>query len=140
MANRILTWHKSSWSGKEERMDGAYYMEAEYSPIAVRINAEVAPSLADAEFDIFDDGASIFNDRGSEIIHLTTGARTFVGSSTSILLIKGETEEVAAEDFNNNIIEEGSWITCNLIQGGKGKNFTVHLELEKVSEDEEVED
>ncbi|KKL95081.1 hypothetical protein LCGC14_1858220, partial [marine sediment metagenome] len=48
--------------------------------------------------------------------------------------------DTLAEDFNNIPIEKGSWVHCNMVSAGGGKNFTVQLELHQVSEDEEGED
>jgi len=138
--NRILTWHLSSVGSKEERVGPAYFIETDYVPVAVRIHAEIAPHLTDAAFDIFDDGVSIFADRGSKVKNHITGAILSDVSTTTVLLMKGETEEVDAEDFKEYLhIEKGSWVTCEVKEGGQGKNFSVHLELLRVEEEEETE-
>lgn len=144
MASRILTWHLPSHYIPNERIGPAYYMEADYTPIAVRINAEIAPRTHDAEFDIKDDGVSILANRASNFVTPTIVSGTKTGdvvssdpSKTTAILPMGDNGEDAAEDFNNDIIELGSWITCTALETGAGKNFTVHLELEKVSEEME---
>jgi hypothetical protein len=134
--NRILTWHDPEKQG-DGRFGPAYYMDIEYEPVAVRIHAETAPYLADAEFQILDDGVSIFSNRASNLLNKTTGVLTVGTPSTTAVLMKGESSEPDAEDFNNITIEVGSWLTCELVNNGGGKNFTVQLELEQVSDDEE---
>ena len=135
MADRILTWHRPSGAGSG-RMGPAYFIEAEYTPTAVRIHAERGPQNSDAEFNIFDDGETIFANRGED----TKDSFGNVISTTSeftAVLPAGDFEEVIAEDFNNNVIAVGSWMTCELVKASDGLNYTVHLELRKSTEDEE---
>ncbi len=132
MASRILTWHLLKTLGNETRIGPTFYIEADYTPVAVRIHAETAPNLADAEFDIYDDGVSIFSDRSVNLVNQTTGVVTEVTPKTTAVLIKGENSEEDAEEFGSSLIEEGSWVYCNIIESGNGKNFTVQLELESI--------
>lgn len=138
MSNRVLTWNYFDYAGSETRMGPTYYIEADYAPVAVRIHAEKAP-IRDAKIDIFDDGVSIFNDRASKTFSAATGYSSNT-PETEAVLGEGLNEEEYAEDFNGNPIEQGSWVHCTLVDAGGGKNFTVHLELEKVSEDDEPEE
>lgn len=138
--NHMLVFHYHGQSGVDVRMSpSAYYIEADYEKVAVRIYTETAPT-SDAEFDIFDDGVSIFNSRASTLINVSTGVRTVVSDSTTIVLPAGQNSDEAAEDFNTTPIERGSWVYCNLVNAGGGKNFTVQLELRQVSEDDEGDD
>ena len=115
--NRILVFHYHEWAGSLTRMaPSAYYIEADYEKVAVRIYAEDAP-IRDAKIDIFDDGASIFN---------THSAGTYV------TLAAEQNGEEAAESFNDNLIEEGSWLYCELKDAGGGSNITVQLELKSL--------
>lgn len=140
METRVLTFHEKEPYHYETRYGPTYYIEADYSPIAVRICAESAPDR-DAKFDIYDDGTSIFADRGSHAqINLSSGVRTTTDADTRVVLCKGETLEESAEDFSGNVIEKGSVVYCKLIDSGDGKNFSIHLELEKLTEDDEDEE
>lgn len=129
--NYTYTWHAPSFSGKEERMGPAFYVEEDCTPVVVRIQAETAPELADAEFNIFDDGVTIFGDRRSSYHDDTTGRDVYIGSENTIALVKGDTDDADAENFKSDlVIERESWLTCNIVTSGKGKNFTVHLVVE----------
>ncbi len=135
--DRILIFHYHDTSGKTVRMSpSAYYVDAEYEKVAVRIYAEGAPST-EAEIDILDDGVSIFNERGSAVAHRTTGVISIVGSGTGATLAANQNSEDAAQDFTDDVIVEGSWVSCNLVKGGGGKNYTVQFELRQVSEGDE---
>lgn len=138
--NRLLTFHYHRSAGKEVRMaPSAYYMDAEYDKVAVRIYAEVAPAN-DAKIDIFDDGVSIFTDNTDRRVSRATGAITVPSGVTAVVLSAGQNSEEYAEDFNDTLIEEGSWVYCTLADSGGGENFSVQLELRQVSEDEEEKD
>lgn len=139
MADRILTWNFHRRTGNDEQNVPAYFMESDYEPTGLRIHAGTAPSLEDAEFDILDDGASIFVDRGVGLLDSTSGQTEFV-SQTTVQLGKGETEEQDADEFNNTPIAAGSWLTLDVVKDGAGRNFTVQLELDKVSDDSEVDE
>lgn len=118
MADRVLTWHREGVSADNVRIGPTYYLEAEYEPVAVRIHAENAPSDDAAVFDIKADGVSIFN--------------------STIALAKGQTTDEAADDFKAGLIlSVGSWLHCQLLSTSGGRNFTIQLELERVSEPEE---
>lgn len=130
MADRILTWIIDKYPG-DTTVPGAFYIENEYTPVAVRIHAQTAPDVADATFDILDDGVSIFADRDKDLVTVSTGVTKFHTPNTKIILPKGDNSETDAEDFKENLeIEEGSWITCQMFADGGGKNFTVILELD----------
>jgi len=116
----------------------AYYVDADCTPIAVRVYAQVAPDVEDAEFNIYDDGVTIFSDRASHTYYPRGGVQTYASPVTNIGLTKGENDEVLADDFKDNTIDSGSWLSCNLIKDGGGTNFTVQLDLEVVSEDGET--
>ena len=131
--DRVLTWH---FPVGGNGASPTYYIETDCKPEAVRIYAEVAPKTGDLEVDIFDDGASIFN---SHVPYLTSArpyrART---PNTWVFLPKGDTEELDAEDFIGGDIEAGSKVTCALGSINGAQNITVHLELSKMDEPDEV--
>lgn len=138
--NRFLIFHHHGYAGNQTRMaPSAYYMDAEHEKVAVRIYAEDAP-LEDATFDIFDDGTSIFSNRTTRAVNATTGADITGVADTNAVLSKGKNSEEIADDFNNTVIAEGSWVYCNVMNGGGGKNFMVQLELAPLSEGETGED
>jgi hypothetical protein len=139
MADRILVWQCFSAAGNKWHIGPTYYLEADYAPLAVRIIAEQAPTVEDAEFDIYDDGISIFVDNAHKYRHTRTGQIESDGAETEIKLMVNESSEPYAEDFiEDTILEEGSWITCNCVKDGGGRNFTVSLELEKQTETQNV--
>lgn len=115
--NRILIFHYPGYVGSIVRMQpSAYYIDADYEKVAVRIYAENAP-LREARIDIYDDGTSIFNTHSE---------------GTYVTLAEEENAEEAAESFNDDILAEGSWVYCNLVDTGGGSNFTVQLELKQI--------
>lgn len=135
---RILIFHGKEFVGSEVRLGATYYMDADYEPIAVRIYAGSAPD-SDAKIDIFANGVSIFADNASKTYSPSTGYNTPTPVTTATLAY-GHNSEENAEDFNSSYIDRGSWVYCNLEDTGGGRNFTVQLELEQVSEDSESED
>jgi len=138
--NRLLVFHYHETSGNEVRMaPSAYYMDGEYNKVSVRIYAENAP-VRDAKIDIFDDGVSIFNDRSNRAFNFATGVVIPKTAETYAVLAVGQNSEDVAEDFNDTLIAKESWVYCNLVDAGGGKNFTVQLELHQVSEDETGDD
>lgn len=138
--NRVLSWSTFKSGGNHYSIGPTYYMEADYEPVAVRIYAEIAPSDGDAEFNIYDDGVSIFSNKASDTMYPMGGVQTTASAETNIFLGE-ENSQVDAENFQESlIIEEGSWVSCNCIQDGAGRNLSVHLELRPLSEDEESED
>lgn len=136
MADRILTFSIADPFGSSKQMLPAYFLEAECEVKAVRIHTGTAPLTEELEFDIYDDGVSIMND--NEYLYATYRADTanYSGSTTLHLGI-GETDNEMVEDFNNNIISPGSWITCQCIKGGGAKDITVQLEIDIISESDE---
>ncbi len=130
---RTLTWNSLTDGGNKMSIGATFFIDAEYEPIAVRIYAEQAPDVEDAEFNIFDDGVTIFADRSSPTFYVTGGVETEADAVTNIVLAKGENSNDAAHDFDESLVlEKGSWISCNLIKDGGGRNFSIHLELSKV--------
>lgn len=141
MGKRILTWSTLTSEGNILTVLPRYYMEADYAPIAVRTWVEVPPHNDDAEFDIYVDDVSIFADRSSNTMYQHGGVQTYATAVTKQVIDDGESEQVDAEDFKNElVIEQGSWVTCRLIKDGGGKNFSIHLELRELDEEEESED
>ncbi len=135
--NRILVFHHHESAGNAIRMaPSAYFMDSEYEKVAVRIYAERAPDR-DAKFDILADGVSIFNNRANKAIHPTSGVDITGDAATEAILTAGQNSEELAGDFNASTIEKGSWVSCNLVDAGGGSNFTVQLELQHLSEEEE---
>jgi len=138
--NRLLIFHFHDTSANEARMaPSAYYMDAEYGKVSVRIYAGTAP-LRDAKINIYDDGTSIFSNRTSRAVHATTGADITGADAYEAILAAGQSSEEVAEDFNDTVIDEGSWVYCNLVDSGGGRDFTVQLELHQTSEDETGDD
>ena len=133
---RILTFHTKDAVGNNARIGPTYYMDADYVPIAARLYAETAPKR-DAELDIFDDGVSIFPNRTPTQHNATTGVDITGAAKTTIVLSEGQNGESFAGDFNDNPIEEGSWVHCEIVQSGDGKNFTVQLDVERLSSENE---
>jgi len=132
-------FHVHETTGNQIRMaPSAYYVDAEYEPVAVRLYTETT-GARDIKVDIFDDGVSIFADNAVSTFSAATGYSSGT-SATEIILPAGENSEELAEDFSGEPIEEGSWLHCNLVDAGGGKNITVQLELHQVSEDDESED
>ncbi len=125
--NKFLTFHIHERAGNRTRMSpSAYYIDADYDKVAVRIYAEKAP-VNDAEFDIYDDGVSIFSNRTPVVYNLTSGVDETGVSVTYMVLPAGETTDEMADDFTEDAIAEGSWVYCDIISGGDGRNLTVQL-------------
>lgn len=136
MADRVLTFSAKRCDGDPTIMLPAYFVEGDFTPIAVRIHAEDAPDVEDARFDILDDGVSIMHDHEYTYSEYIANTATYSGA-TFIELGKNQTSEEMAEDLLETPIEAGSWITCVLHRDGGGKNFTVVLELETLDEPDE---
>ena len=139
MSKRVLTWNTLKSDGNLYSIGATYYIEADYEPVAVRLYAEVAPDVEDAEFNIYNNGETIFQNRASDTYYVTGGVQTKATPVTNVILTKGENDEVFAGDFKDTVIEGGSWVSCNLIKDGGGKNFTVQLDLVRLSEEDENE-
>lgn len=140
---RILTWHSFEKMRNGDRIGPTYYMNAEYQPVAVRIHAETAPSLSDAEVDIFVDDVSIFTNRATtyKVASTVKGSTTTSDPvKTTVFLPIGDNIEVDAEDLIGNPIGEGSWVHCELVEDGACENLSVHLELIEVNEEDEGSD
>ena len=134
--NRLLVFHYHDGAGTNRFSPSAFYIDADYEKVAVRIYAEGAPNN-DATMDIFDDGVSIFNNKNSVMFNPQTSVETTKASDTTISLPRGVNSDDASEDFNDNVIENGSWVYCDMVNNGGGRNFTVQLELRQVSEGDE---
>ena len=139
--SRILTFHEKDVVGGGSRIGAAYYMEADYECVAVRMHLDKAPSDGDYEVDIFqtdEDGntSSIFPNKAASYrqLYTTKGATiTYDPVSTSIGIAVNQTkEDLAANDFAVENLEEGSWVHCENVKSNGGKNITVELELEKI--------
>ncbi len=132
MANRILTFHQVT-GGNPQRIGPTYYIEADYTPVAVRIYAATAP-IRDALVDIYADGISIFANRTALVINRASGKDDTGEAVTAAVLGEGLNAEENAEDFGTDTIEEGSWVHCVLQDSGGGNDFSVHLELSSQDE------
>lgn len=138
MATRILTFH--GLNATSNSLGATYYIEGDYTPVAVRIYAEKAPQ-GDTNIDIYDDGVSIFGNRTP--LTYSTG-RTDDPTVTAAVLSAGLNSEEHAEDFATDsegtiTIEKGSWVHCTL-DGDGANNISVQLELytgdEELTEEE----
>ncbi len=117
MADRILTWYVEAIVSDGTGQGPVYCLEDDYTPVALRLYATIAPDTADLQVDIKDDGTSIFT-------HLPT-------------LQKGQNGQDWWEDFSTDItMEKYSWISLDVSSGG-AKRITVQLELNKVLSDDE---
>lgn len=134
---KSLSFHIES--GSSVMMLPAHYVDADYTYVAARVYAERAPSVEDAEFDIYSDGVTIFNNR-TPIPVPAPGREAILTSRTTISLRKGDNGADYTDDFSSSILESGKWLTCKLVKGGGGKNFTVQLDLVRASEPGEDED
>lgn len=148
MADRILTWYLSTFISNSSSLNGkrmgpTYYMEDDYEPAAVRIYSDRVLTEKDAEVDIKDDGVSIFANRASTFT-TSSALKGPIGRSdpsrTTAVLPSGDAAEVDAEDFNNNPIEKGSWVYCEVVEMYGAEDLTVHLELSRISERDEPEE
>ena len=133
--NRFLTFHTHGTSNNEQWMSPAYYMDGDYEPVAVRIHVGKAPAK-EAKIDIYDDGVSLFNNSTTPAHHHNTGTDLTGDAVTYMSLAAGQNSDEVADDFTNDPIDSGSWITCKLLDAGSGANFTVQLEIALIEEDE----
>ena len=104
---RILTWF---FNGQSEMP--AYYAEQGYSLENLRLYSVKAPGKA-CKVDIRDDGVSIL-------------------SSYATLSGQQNLEELAG-NFSSTGIDEGSVITCHVIDTGGMASLSIQLELESLS-------
>ena len=109
-ADRILVWYLEGILGTGLDQGPAFYMDADYTPTALRIMAKRAPDAGRLSFDIKDDGVSILSRRAG--------------------LAKGDVLEDDAEEFplNPRTIEEGSLVTLDVTSMG-ASGITIQLEL-----------
>ena len=128
---QICIWHGFKKEGKYGLLP-AYYIEDDYAPVAVRVYAEQAPYITDAEFDIYADGVSVFENRSSPEYYQMGGVRVAADDITYATLSKDSNQEEFTGNLKNNSVPAGTWLTCNLITDGGGRNFTIQLDLEKI--------
>jgi len=134
MADRILTWYTATWNPGAAQTGPAYFLEAAYEPVAVRVHAGVAPRTEDLKFDIFADGASILADHTSKQYVLATGIEIPTTPDTTASLSAGESSDAMAENFSTDLIEAGTWVTCRVSCNGEAQDITVQLELDEALE------
>ena len=130
--NKFLSFHTHGTSNNEVQMSPAYFLDGDYAPVAVRIYVEDAP-VREAKIDIYNDGASIFNNSTPSSYHHNTGVDLTGSAVTYMSLAAGQNSDEVADDFNDTPLEKGSWVTCKLLDAGSGANFTVQLELELIT-------
>jgi len=129
MGTRIL-----SFGPYQETIDGvirlgsAFYIEENSKPVTASLYAVRVPTK-DALIDVLDDGVSIFNNRTLTVVDTTTGVNKTGAVVTGAVLPAGTNSEGNAEDFTDEVIEDGSWITCNLLDSGAGSGFTIQIVL-----------
>ena len=128
--NRTLSFHIEAGT---QVMAPAHYLEADYVLVSARIYAEKAPSVEDAEFDIYADGVSIFENQTPTPTPMP-GTEAVLTKTTAIVLTKGNNSAEFTADFLNEELEEGTWLTGKLIKSGGGNNFTVQLDIIRVTE------
>ena len=107
---RILNWF---FSGNPDMP--AFYAESAYTPAYIRLHSKNAPGVT-CQVDIRDDGVSILN--------------------TYAELAGEETLEMMAGDFKDTTIEEGSVITCHIINTGGVGNLSIQFEMETQDDEE----
>lgn len=100
---RILNWF---FDGKGELP--AFYAERDYDPEHIRLYSKAAPGKA-CKVDIRDDGVSIL-------------------ASYATLSGQQNLDELAGS-FSTNRIEEGSVITCHIVDTGGMATLSVQLEM-----------
>jgi hypothetical protein len=136
-ADRILTWSFNRFPEGGILLP-AYYMETDYEPTEVRIYADSVPTVNSAKFDILNNGVSIFCDKEEVVDSHDSYYQQHHIPNTVIELEPKESNEMMAEDFRNGImLEEGTWVTCKVIDDSGARNVTVQLELQKMSESDE---
>lgn len=124
----ILTFYSKELNGTGQ-YGPAYCMPYAATPVSVKIHAAEPPTVDDATFEIYDDGVSIMANHAEWTVTQTVPP-VQDSTDTSIMLEKNQSDTEIAEDFNDNDIEEGSWVTCIVTNNGGGKGFTVQLEVE----------
>ena len=90
----------------------AYYAEQDYSPTDIRLYSNAAPGKA-CKVDIRDDGVSIL---------------------TEYAQLSGQQNlEELAGNFKGGDIDEGSVITCHIMDTGGRSNLSIQLEMESLN-------
>lgn len=131
--NRILNWNALSDGGNNYNL-GSFYIGEDSIPAAARIHAEISPDVEDAEFDIKCNGVSIFPARNRNIYYPNGGVQTKRDGETTVSLSKGSNSEDIIDAFAEDALVKDTWITCNLINDGGGRNFSIQLEIASVEE------
>jgi hypothetical protein len=129
-------WHAHKTDSDIYSIGPTYYIDAAYTPVAVRAYAEKAAVYEAVEYDIYDDGVSIFSDSSSDVMYATGGIKIQGDVVTSQKLDIGINSDDQADDFNNSVIEKGSWMSCRLTKDGAARNLTFILELTEVFDEE----
>ena len=139
---KTLTFYEPDIKGNV-RYGATYYIEADCHPVGIRMYAETASTEGDVKVNIFDDGTSIF--ANSPFVTFTAptkkGATQTLGDDTNYAtLIEGDNLEPHAGDFIGDTIESGSLVHCEIVDTGNCKNLSVHLEIERLTEEMDEED
>jgi hypothetical protein len=134
--NRFLTFHLHDTTGNAREMSPAYCLDNDYTYVSLQAYAGTAP-LRDSKFDIYADGVSIFNNRYHRILDEDSGVDITETPDTTIGLSAGLTRETYIDNFNANDVLSGTWITCKCLDAGGGRDYTLQLELEEVSDTNE---
>lgn len=132
MATRILTFgpHLETVDGVTT-LGSAFYIGVDSRAILASLYALRTPTN-DALIDVLDDGASIFNNRTLFRIDGTTGVDLTGDVVTGAVLPAGTNSEPNAEDFPDEEIAAGSWLTCRLLESGAGSGFTLQVTLSSI--------
>lgn len=122
---RIFTWYVDESSNQSQ----TFIADRDYRPEAVRVHARIAPDAGDMEFDILDDGVSIFGTRkiNSNTISRTPAEIGLNGeSSTSPLFTLGETVTGGTSSATAIVnVELPGHLTVRVISGVFSVNETI---------------
>src|SRR3990172_7292738 len=111
---RIINWQ---FNGNSDMV--VYYAERDYSPENIRLYSPNAPGKGVCQVDIRDDGVSILDDYAK-----LSGEQTL--------------EELAGNFADNKpTIEEGSIITCHIVDPGGAGSVSIQLEMESLSDEDD---
>ena len=114
MSKRILNWH---FTGNPDML--ACYAEEDYSPEHIRLYSPNALGAGVCEVDIRDDGVSILEDYAK-----LSGEQTL--------------EELAGNFASDKpTIEQGSVITCHIVDPGGASSLSIQLEMESLADEDE---
>jgi hypothetical protein len=137
MAKRILTWSFARFPEGGILLP-AYYMDADYEPVEVRIYADSVPKVNAAKFDILNDGVSIFNDKTEVANSTELFYQMHHVPDTTVELAATQSSDTMVEDFKNGVmLDEGTWVTCKVTDDSGARNVTIQLELQEMTESDE---